>query len=39
MKYEYTRVSTAGQDLETQLQQLEAAGCDYIYSDRPFPIK
>lgn len=33
MKYGYARVSTAGQDLETQLQALQAENCDEIYSE------
>lgn len=33
MKYGYARVSTSGQDLEVQIQQLKSAGCDEIYSE------
>ena len=34
MKYGYARVSTLGQDLESQIQQLENEGCDKIYSEK-----
>ncbi|WP_338753401.1 recombinase family protein [Bacillus sp. FJAT-52991] len=34
MKYGYGRVSTVGQDLEAQIQALEAEGCDVIYSEK-----
>lgn len=34
MKYGYARVSTASQDLESQLQALEIEGCDKIYSEK-----
>ena len=34
MKYGYARVSTASQDLESQLQTLEKEGCDKIYSEK-----
>lgn len=33
MKYGYARVSTAGQDLETQIQKLTSEGCAKIYSE------
>lgn len=33
MKYGYARVSTAGQDLETQIQELTNEGCEKIYSE------
>jgi len=34
MIYGYARVSTAAQDLATQLGQLEAAGCKRVFHDR-----
>ncbi|MGG0236897.1 recombinase family protein [Bacillus rhizoplanae] len=34
MKYGYARVSTIAQDLESQLQTLNAEGCDVIYSEK-----
>lgn len=34
MKYGYARVSTIGQDLETQIQALEKEGCGEIYSEK-----
>lgn len=34
MKYGYARVSTANQDLESQLQALEKESCEEIYSER-----
>ena len=34
MRYGYARVSTMGQDLEVQLQQLEKECCDKIYSEK-----
>lgn len=34
MKYGYARVSTAGQDLETQITLLEKEGCEKIYQDK-----
>ncbi|RHW36673.1 recombinase family protein [Lysinibacillus yapensis] len=34
MRYGYARVSTQGQDLEVQLQQLENESCDKIYSEK-----
>lgn len=33
VKYGYARVSTAGQDLETQIQALESERCDVIYRE------
>lgn len=33
-KYGYARVSSAQQDLTSQLQQLEAFGCDKIYEEK-----
>jgi len=33
MKYGYARVSTAGQDLEAQIQELKNVGCEKIYSE------
>lgn len=34
MKYGYARVSTTGQDLQAQLQDLENEGCDEIFSEK-----
>ncbi|MBN9653620.1 recombinase family protein [Halobacillus sp. GSS1] len=34
MKYGYARVSTALQDLETQITDLKEAGCELIYSEK-----
>ncbi|MEK4031032.1 recombinase family protein [Pseudobacillus sp. FSL P4-0506] len=34
MKYGYARVSTVGQDLQAQLNTLEAEGCNAIYSEK-----
>lgn len=34
MKYGYARVSTVSQELEVQLQALEAENCDKIYSEK-----
>lgn len=34
MKYGYARVSTISQDLESQLQTLEAEGCEVIYKEK-----
>ena len=34
MKYGYTRVSTIGQTLAAQLDQLKAEGCDKIYREK-----
>ncbi|MFC0561953.1 recombinase family protein [Halalkalibacter alkalisediminis] len=34
MKYGYARVSTANQDLETQIQALKKESCDVIYSEK-----
>ena len=34
MKYGYGRVSTLNQDLESQIQALEAEGCERIYTDK-----
>ena len=34
MKYGYGRVSTLNQDLEAQIQALEAEGCERIYTDK-----
>ena len=34
MKYGYARVSTINQDLEVQLQQLQAENCEVIYKEK-----
>jgi DNA invertase Pin-like site-specific DNA recombinase len=34
MKYGYARVSSIGQDLETQIHALKTEGCDEIYSEK-----
>jgi len=34
MKYGYARVSTEAQDLQTQIERLEAAGCARIYAEK-----
>jgi DNA invertase Pin-like site-specific DNA recombinase len=34
MKYGYARVSTLSQDLESQIQALEAEGCDKIFAEK-----
>lgn len=34
MKIGYARVSTQGQDLNSQIEMLEAEGCDKIYSEK-----
>jgi DNA invertase Pin-like site-specific DNA recombinase len=34
MKYGYARVSTIAQDLEVQIQALEAEGCEVIYKEK-----
>lgn len=34
MKYGYARVSSAGQNLTTQIKQLQEAGCDKIYKEK-----
>ncbi|MED1472159.1 recombinase family protein, partial [Bacillus salipaludis] len=34
MKYGYCRVSTLGQDLEVQIERLQAEGCDKIIEEK-----
>lgn len=34
MKYGYARVSTVGQDLQSQIDTLNAEGCEVIYSEK-----
>ncbi|PAD25232.1 resolvase [Niallia circulans] len=34
MKYGYARVSTIAQDLEVQIQELQAEGCEVIYKEK-----
>ena len=34
MKYAYARVSTDGQSLESQVEELRAAGCEKIFQEK-----
>jgi hypothetical protein len=36
--FDYARVSTYGQTLDAQLEQLRAEGCAKILRENPFPI-